>query len=169
VETLPVHVPGALDELLVIDHRPQPGHPSTDQGHGVGVGGVGLVALPGREDPSASRELRWHVHDFLAIGQQSQRDMAADPAAALDRPHPVGPPVHVLQHRAVAGDIGAEPAAAQDLLLGVHHLDRHRPLVRIHPDHDRLCMLLHAVLPTLALTRLSSREGTATSSRANPS
>jgi hypothetical protein len=39
-------------ELLVVDHRSQPAHPGTDQGNGVGVGGVGLAALPGREHPS---------------------------------------------------------------------------------------------------------------------
>ena len=35
-----------------------------------------------------------------------------------------------------AHDIGAGPSAAVDRFLRVHQLDRHRPLVRVHPDHD---------------------------------
>jgi hypothetical protein len=38
-------------ELLVIDHRPQPGHPSADQCDRVRVGRVGLAPLPGGEHP----------------------------------------------------------------------------------------------------------------------
>ncbi len=41
-------------ELLVVDHRSQPRHPGVDQGDGVSVGGIGLAALPGREDPRTS-------------------------------------------------------------------------------------------------------------------
>ena len=55
----------------------------------------------------------------------------------------------VLEHRPVAGDIGAEPAATDHGLIGGHDLDGHRPLVRVHPDHDPLCLSLHALLPTL--------------------
>lgn len=38
-------------DLLAIDHRSQPTHPGADQGHGMGVGGVDLATLSGREDP----------------------------------------------------------------------------------------------------------------------
>jgi len=151
-------------ELLVIDHLAQPGHPGPDQRHRMRVGGVGLASLSGREDPGSRRQLRRHVDDLLAIVEQPQRDVAADAAAALDRPDPVRPPPQVLEHRPVAGHVGAEPAATQHLLVGVHDLDRHRPLVRVHPDHDPSCLLLHAVLPTFDPMWLSSREGTATSS-----
>ena len=91
--------PAAVDqdpqhrELLVVDHRTQPGHPGADQRDRVGVGGVGLAALAGREDPGPRRQLRRDVDDLLAIGQQPQRDVAADAAAALDRPDPVRPPL----------------------------------------------------------------------------
>ena len=78
-------------ELLVVDDRTQPGHPGPDQGDRVGVGGVGLAALTGREDPRPGRQLRRHVDDLLAIGEQPHRDVAADAAAALDRPDPVRP------------------------------------------------------------------------------
>ncbi len=56
-------------------------------------------------------------------------------------------------------------AADEAVLGGGRHLDRDRPLVRIHPDHDPT----HPAPPTLDPLWLSSREGTATSSRANPS
>ena len=77
-------------ELLVVDHRSQPGHPGPDQGDRVGVGGVGLAALTGREHPRPGRQLRRHVDDLLAGSKQPHRDVVADPVAALDRPHPVG-------------------------------------------------------------------------------
>jgi hypothetical protein len=52
-------------ELLVVDDRAQAGHPGADQRDRVGVGGVGLAALSGGEDPGPGRELRWNVdHPF---------------------------------------------------------------------------------------------------------
>ena len=57
-------------QLLVVDHRPQPGHPGADQRDGVRVGGVGLAALPGGEDPRPGGQLRRDVDDLLAVGQQ---------------------------------------------------------------------------------------------------
>ena len=122
-------------ELLVVDHRPQPAHPGPDQRHRVRVGGVGLAALTGREDPRPCRELRRHVDDLLADGEQSHRDVVPDPAASLDRPDPVRQPADVAPHRGEPVRIGGEPATAQDRLVGGHHLDRGRPLVRVHPDH----------------------------------
>ena len=32
--------------------------------------------------------------------------------------------------------VGGEAATIQDGFVGGHHLDRDRPLVRVHPDHD---------------------------------
>jgi hypothetical protein len=31
---------------------------------------------------------------------------------------------------------GAEPAMAEDVFVGLHHLDGDRPFARVHPDHD---------------------------------
>ena len=104
-------------ELFVVDDRTQSGHPDPDQRDGVGVGGVGLAALTGREDPGPRRQLRWHVDDLLAGSQQPHRDVMADPVAALDRPHPVlgdrPELVDVIDHRGEPGLIGAEPATAR--------------------------------------------------------
>jgi hypothetical protein len=50
-------------------------------------------------------------------------------------PHPVRPLMGDLQHAAVAAGVGAERASRAQHLAGVAGLDRHRPLVRIHPDH----------------------------------
>jgi len=79
-----------------------------------------------------------HVDHVLLPGQEPRCDMPADPVASLDRPDPVRPLLHVLDHRREAVDISAEATTTEDLLAGSHHLDRHRPLVRVHPDHDSL-------------------------------
>ena len=68
-----------------------PAHPGADQGDGVGVGGVGLAALPGGEHPRPRGQLRWDVDDGLAVGEQPLGDVPADAVAALDRPDPLGP------------------------------------------------------------------------------
>ena len=125
-------------ELVIGDHRSQPGHAGPDQRHGVGVGGIGLASLTSREHSRPCRELRRHVDHVLALGQEPYCDVPADPVAPLDRPDPLRPLLHVLDHRREAVDISAETTTTEDLLIGGHHLDRHRPLVRVHPDHDSL-------------------------------
>jgi hypothetical protein len=125
-------------ELVIGDHRSQPGHAGADQRHGVDVGGIGLASLTSREHSRPGRELRRHVDHVLALGQEPHRDVSADPVASLDRPDPFWPLLHVLNHRCEAVGIGAEATTTEDLLIGGHHLDRHRPLVRVHPDHDSL-------------------------------
>jgi hypothetical protein len=56
-------------QMRIVDHRPQPAHPGADQSDRVGVGSVGLAALPGREHPRPSRQLRRHVHHLLTIDE----------------------------------------------------------------------------------------------------
>jgi hypothetical protein len=111
-------------ELLVVDHRPQSSHASADQGDGVGIGGVGLAALPGGEDPGAGGQLGWDVDDLLAVGQQAVGDVLADAGATLDSPDPLPPLLAVTQHRRVSVTVGAEPTTTGDGLVGGHHLDR---------------------------------------------
>ena len=89
-------------ELLVVDHRPKPAHPGSDQGNGVGVGGVGLAALPGHEHPSTCRQLGRDVDNFLAVGREPVGDVLAEAGTALDRPDPPRPPLRVAQHRGAA-------------------------------------------------------------------
>ena len=127
-------------QLLIVHDRPQPGHPGAHECDRVRVGGVGLAALSSGEHPGSGRQLRWHVDHLFVVGQQPVRDVAADPAAALDRPDPFGPLLHVSQHRLVAVAVGAVAAATQDGLVGGHHLDRDAAFVRIHSDD-------HAVHP----------------------
>jgi hypothetical protein len=62
-------------------------------------------------------------------------DRPADPVSALDRPHPLRPLPGEPEHAPVAAGIGAERAGRAQHLAGVAGLDRHRPLVRVHPDH----------------------------------
>ena len=156
-------------ELLVIDDSPKTAHAHADQGDRVGVGVVGLAALPGGEDPYPRRQLRRHVHHGLALGDEALRDMAADPLTALDRPYSVRPGRDVGQHRGESLGIGGEPATTGDLLVACHHLDGHRPLVRVHADHDAV-VVIHAALPSSSTDEHQwSQEGTATTSRAFPS
>ena len=97
----------------------------------------------------------------------------ADAVASLDRPHAalgIGlDSVDVTHHRGKTGLAGGETTAPEDGLIPAHHLDRGRPLVRVHPDHDTLCLLLHA--PSRYSIPSGSRveKGNATSSWANPS
>jgi hypothetical protein len=158
-------------ELLIVDHRPQPGYPGPHQSHRVRVGGVGLASLSGREDPRSRRELRRDIDHLLARGQQPHRDVVPDPVASLDRPDPVATLCpdrdDVTPHGSKPSRICPEPLTTKHRLIGSHHLDRGRPLVGIHPDHHTAADLIHALTPPSFrhwCHWLSSREGNATSS-----
>jgi len=129
----------------------------------VGVGGVGLASLTGGEHPRPRGQLRRHVDDVLPVGQQPEGDVAADAVAALDRPDAVRPGAHVLAELREPGRVGGEPPTAQHGLVVGHHLDRHRPLVRVHPN-DHASRLDHRRPPLLELVGCRAKEGTATSS-----
>jgi len=82
------------------------------------------------------RQLRWHVHDLLAVSEQPVRDVPPYALTALDRPRSLRESLRIGQHRAIPGEVGGIAAATQDRLVAGHHLDRGRPLMRIHPnDH----------------------------------
>jgi hypothetical protein len=100
-------------ELLVIDHRPQAGHPSPDQGDRVRVGGVGLASLTGREHAGPRGQLRRHIHDLLPAGEEPVGDMPTDTGAALDRPGALRPPGREPEHGGSAVAVGGEAAAVQ--------------------------------------------------------
>jgi hypothetical protein len=102
----------------------------------VRVDRVGLTTLTGGEHSSAGGQLRRHVHDGFAIGNQALRDVPADAAAALNRPDPVVVPAAGGEHRLVAVAVGAEPALADGLLTVIDDLDGGRPLVRVHANDD---------------------------------
>jgi len=126
---------------------------------------VALAALPGVEHPHPRRQLRRHVQDGFAVGDQTLGDVPADPGAALHRPHPIRKPPAGGQHRLIAVGIRAVPAPGQNLLVCVDNLDRGRPLMRIHSD-DHTTHPLHLLARTL-WTMIE--EGNATFSRTNPS
>jgi hypothetical protein len=90
----------------------------------VGVGGVGLASLAGGEHPRPCRQLGWDVDDLFVVGQQSVRDVLADPGAALDGPDPVRPLGGIASHRGIAVTVRGEPTATDDAFVGGHHLDR---------------------------------------------
>ncbi|HEY5358041.1 MAG TPA: hypothetical protein VIJ82_10240 [Streptosporangiaceae bacterium] len=153
-------------ELLVIDGRAQPLHAGRGQRDRVRVGGIGLAALPCREQPRAGRQLGWHIHHMLTIGQKPVRDVPADALASLNRPHPLRPVPGLRQHRRIPGGVGGMPALASDGLIAGHDLDRGSALVRVHPDDYLAHLSPPCSTPAVAA---GQREGTATSSRTNPS
>jgi hypothetical protein len=64
----------------------------------VRVGGVGLAALSGGENPCPRGQLGWHIDDVLANGHKPVRGVPTDALASLDRPHPVRPLLGVSGH-----------------------------------------------------------------------
>ena len=82
----------------------------------MGVGGVGLAALAGGEDPHPRRHFRRHVHDVLIVGDEAVGDVLADPGTALDRPGPLRPLAGISQQSGIPIGVGAEPPAANDRL-----------------------------------------------------
>ena len=94
------------------------------------------------------------------------RDVPADALAALDRPGPLRPPP--APPPASPGTrrrrCRYRPPPSDGLIAG-HDLDRGRALVRVHPDD----YLAHPSSSCPILLWLPSKEGTATSSRTNPS
>jgi hypothetical protein len=89
------------------------------------VCGVGLAALPGREDPGPRRQLGRHIDNLLTSSEESHRYVMADPAAALDRPDAVRELADIAPHRGEPGFVGGVPATTEDRLVRGHHLDRH--------------------------------------------
>jgi hypothetical protein len=161
-----IHQQPQGDRRVVDLDLTQAGAAQPRHGHAVRVDRVGLACLPGVEHPHPRRQLGRHVHDGFAVGDQALGDVAADPGAALHRPHPVREPAAGREHRLVATSVGAVPALREYLLPLVDDLDRGRPLVRIHPDH-------HTAHPLHLLARVLwttiGEEGNATWSWAYPS
>ena len=102
-----------------------------------------LRPWPGGEDPRSCREHWRDVDDLVPFGDQPHDDVTADAVAPFDGPDPVRPLGDVLEHRLEAGGVGAEAATTQDRFIRSHDLDGHRPLVRVHPDHDPFIRCLH--------------------------
>jgi hypothetical protein len=84
--------------------------------------------------PGPGGQFGWHVQYPFAAGQQPLRQRPPDPVGAFHRPRPPGPLPRVGQQLPVAAHIGTEPALGPQNLPAVPGLDRHRQLVRIHPD-----------------------------------
>jgi hypothetical protein len=92
--------------------------------------------LAGGEHAGAGGQLRGHVEDGLAVGDQPLGDVPTDPGAPFDGPHAVFVLAAGGEHRLVAVAVGAEAASAHGLLAVVHDLDGGGPLVWVHADDD---------------------------------
>ena len=93
------------------------------QRHRMRIDRVGLASLAGGEDAGPGGQLRWHIDDRFAIGDQALRDVAADAVAALHRPGTVLELAARGQHRPITVAVSAEPARGQHLLPVVDDLD----------------------------------------------
>ena len=78
----------AARRLLVIDHRPQAGHPDADHRDRVGVDRVGLAALSGANTRARADSFAGTSTTCLAVGDQAQRDVAADRRCSPRSPTP---------------------------------------------------------------------------------
>ena len=81
---------------------PQPGGAQGGHRDAVGVDRVGLAALAGVEHPHLGGQLRRHVEDGFAVGDQALGDVPADAVAAFDGPDPIRVAAAGGQHRPVA-------------------------------------------------------------------
>jgi hypothetical protein len=102
---------------------------------------------------------------MLPVGEQPPGDVPADALAALDRPGALRPLFRGRDHRPVSGSVGGVPATAKNNLITSHDLDRGRAFVRIHTDDHSA----HLSPPCSILLGSPGKQGTATSSRTNPS
>jgi hypothetical protein len=50
----------------------------------MGVDRIGLMALAGVEHADPGRQLRWHVQDRFAVGDQTLGEVPTDPGAAVE-------------------------------------------------------------------------------------
>ena len=80
---------------------------------------VGLAALAGGEHSGSGGQLRRHVKNGFAVGDQALGDVPTDTGAAFDRPDAVGVLTAGGEHRLVSVAIGAEAALADGLLAVV--------------------------------------------------
>jgi hypothetical protein len=96
---------------------------------------VGLVDLPGFEQPDPGGELGRHVEHSLAGGEQLLRQQLPQPARPFDRPRPLPPTTSPAQQRLGLFARGAHPQLPQWLLASIDHKRGVRPLMRIDPDH----------------------------------
>jgi len=100
-------------QALIMGQLPQPAGAQRRDGDGVRVGGVGLAAVAGVQDPDASGQLGRHIHHLLPLGQQPGRQRPPRPERTLHRPGPVRLLPHVPQQLPVTGLVHAEPARCQ--------------------------------------------------------
>jgi hypothetical protein len=77
------------DGLVVGHDLAQTRGAQPDHRDGVRVGRVVLAAVAGVDRPDPGRELRGHVHDALAVGDQALGQVEPDTCRAFDRPDPV--------------------------------------------------------------------------------
>jgi hypothetical protein len=120
-----------------------------------------FAALTGVEHPGPGGQLGRHIQYPFAVGQQPLRERPAGAVRAFDRPDPVRPlPAH-LPHSPIAIRGHRQRAHHSQHLPSVAGLERHRPLMRIHPnDHS-----IHHRRLLLTSTQLGQR-GRATLLRA---
>jgi hypothetical protein len=145
----PTHCLGAQPSEVVVAPRPDAHHDGLildaqfwqragaqrGDGHRAGIVLVGLVDLPGIEQPNPGGEFGLHVEHALSGGDQLLRQQVPQPARPFDRPRPLPPATGPVQQRLGLFGRGAHPQLSQLLLASIDHERGVRSLVRINPDH----------------------------------
>ena len=82
----------------------------------------------------------------LSMVQKTTATSCPIPEQPSVAPDPVRALADMAPHRGVPGLVSAVAVAAEDGLVGRRHLDRHRPLVGIHPDHHTTALVFRQLL-----------------------
>jgi hypothetical protein len=150
-----VHVPaqaalhaGALAHhvLAVIHQQPEPAGLAVELGHGEsGLSkrgprhgkGVDRVGLPQRAAglPGSRHQPGRDPYDPFPRSDQIGLEPTGEMTTILQREHPLGPRSDPAEHRTVPLQCGRERSAGELATYLVHHRQRVRALVRVHPDH----------------------------------
>ena len=124
------HRPVVIGDHLAADRGPQ----RRDR-HRQGIVRVVLVRVPGLQQPHPGRQLRLHIQDPLAGGDELLGQQAPQAGGALDRPGPLRPRRRPPDELPGLASGGPDPELAQRLFCRADHHRRVRALVRVHADH----------------------------------
>ena len=109
---------------------------------GAGVVRVGLVGLPGVEEPSPGRQRGRHIQDGLAGRDELLGQQRPEPAGGFDRPRPWLEGRREREQPVALSTIRVDAELTDQRLLIVEHRGGVGPLVRVDPDDEHNVLLV---------------------------